>query len=654
MLKGIIKSYSATIIAIFLAAISAGITLHYNKILGAVELVIVFVLLVYGYLRIYRNFRRLSQQVSALNASMRLNEKEQSQFERYPFAVALCDRLGNVVWYNKKYEQVIIEQCGFDQPDIVDCLDISDIFSIESLPFCVDADIKGTYFTVMPVRHDEELMALYFVEDTALKCFRMSYLKTRPVALMINIDSLEHTEDTYSHIDFSTIYAEINKIISSWLDANHCVFRRYSDERYFALTEYENFSKMTSKRFELLDSVRNYRFDGQESGITLSVGVGMEPTIRECENSARQALDMARGRGGDQVAIKKDDNFEFFGGIGSKKDKRGKVKSRTVAAALCETIEKSDNVLLMGHSFSDFDAIGSCIGLCSVCDSLGVRANVVVNRDTTLAMPLIELCEQNGMKGLFVDIEAGISLITDNTLLIITDIMRPGNVESKEILDLVKNVVIIDHHRMAVDKIMNPVLLFHEPYASSACEMVVELIQYAPSKPKLLPMQAEALMAGIILDTKNFSFRVGVRTFEAAAFLRDRKSDTVRVKKLFDLTEEEKLVVNKIVLSANICDNYAIAFADSQISDIRKLSSLAADDMLEIKGVEATFVLYPHGNGIAVSARSLGTINVQLIMEKLGGGGHQSMAGAQLKDVTKEQAMEQLSQAIQYYFSSEV
>ncbi len=654
MLKGVLKSYSATIVAIFIAAVSAGITLHYNTVLGAVELVIVFVLLVYGYLRIFRNFRRLSQQVSALNASMRLDENERKQFESYPFAVVLCDRSGNVVWYNHKYNELVIEKCDFDQPDIMDCLDVSNLFETENLPYSVDADIKGTYFTVMPVRHDEELMALYFVEDTQLKCFRMAYMKTRPVALMINIDSLEHTEDTYSHIDFSTIYAEINKIISSWLDANHCVFRRYSDERYFALTEYDNFSKMTAKRFDLLDLVRNYRYDGQDSGITLSVGIGMEPTVRECENSARQALDMARGRGGDQVAIKKDDNFEFFGGIGAKKDKRGKIKSRTVAAALCEIIEKSDHVLLMGHSFSDFDAIGSCIGLTAICESVGVKANIVVNFETTLAMPLIELCEQNGMKGLFVNTEAGMSLITDNTLLIVSDIMRPNNVESRELLDVVKSVVVIDHHRMAVDKIADPVLLFHEPYASSSSEMVVELIQYAPSKPKLLPIQAESLMAGIILDTKNFSFRVGVRTFEAAAFLREKKTDTVRVKKLFALTEEEKSIVNKILLSAKICDNYAVAFAENKDSDIRKLSSCAADEMLDIKGVEASFVVYPQGSGMAVSARSLGTINVQLIMEKLGGGGHQSMAGAQLKDTTAQQAMEQLSQAIQYYFNSEV
>ncbi len=652
-LKGLLKSYLVTIVAIFAAIATAGITLRYNFVLGAVELVFALGLLIFGYFRIFRGFSKLSHQVSALNASLRLDDSTCNSVNSFPLPIALCNNDGNVVWYNELYDKVIVEQCGFVQPDIGDCLPFDALLSAD-MPLFIDADIKGFFFTVYPVRTSDGLIALYFVDDSELKNFRMEYLRTRPVAMMINLDSLDNTEDSYSHIDFSTIHAEIDRIISAWLASNKCVFRRYSDGRYFALTEYENFSKMSELRFDLLDLVRSYRYDGQDSGITLSIGVGMESTLRESENSARQALDMARGRGGDQVAIKTDESFDFIGGITSKKEKRGKIKSRSIAATISELIEKSDNVLLMGHSFSDFDAIGSCIGLSALCASVGIRANVVVNPETTLAQPLIDICKQDGMEGLFIDEEAALSLVTDNTLLIIVDILRPNNVESRALLDCIKNVAIVDHHRMAVDKIQSPLLLFHDPYASSAAEMVTELIQYSPSKPKLTPVQAEALMAGIILDTKNFTFRVGVRTFEAAAFLRDRKTDTVRVKKLFALSEEEKLVVNRIALSAKICDNYAVAYTDIQAADIRKLSSQAADDLLEIKGVEASFVAYQHGTGVAVSARSLGSINVQLIMERLGGGGHQSMAGAQLKDVTPQQAMEQLSDAIKHYFYTEV
>ncbi len=635
------------------ALVTAGITLYYNTALGIIELILVLLLLVFGYLRHFRGFRELSHQVSALNETLKLEDFGEDHQKSFPFPLALCNQQGNVVWYNALYDKIIVEQCGFEQPDIGDCLQF-ELLTEGEMPVSLDADIRGHFFTVFPVRTQDGLFALYFVNDSELKNFRMAYLRTRPVAIMINIDSLDNTEDTYSHIDYSTIHAEIDRIISAWLSSNACVYRRYSDGRYFALTEYDNFQRISEKRFELLDTVRSYRFDGQDSGITLSIGVGMEPTFRESENSARQALDMARGRGGDQVAIKTDDSFEFIGGITAKKDKRGKIRSRSIASALCELIEKSDNVLLMGHSFSDFDAVGSCVGLAALCDSLGVRVHVIINNETTLSQPLIDLCEQNGMKGLFIDEEIGVALINENTLLIVTDILRPNNVESRTILDNVKNIAVIDHHRMAVDKIESPVLLFHDPYASSSAEMVTELIQYAPSKPKLTPIQAEALMAGIILDTKNFTFRVGVRTFEAAAFLRERKTDTIRVKKLFALTEEEKLIVNKVVLSAKICDNYAVAFTDMRVSDIRKLSSKAADDLLEIKDVEASFVVYQQAKGISISARSLGSINVQLIMEKLGGGGHQSMAGAQLRNVTPQEAMEKLSEAIKHYFHFDI
>jgi len=653
LIKGLLKSYLVTAVAMFAALVTAGITLYYNTVLGIIELILVLLLLVIGYLRVFRGFRKLSQQVSALNETLKLEDQGEAPENAFPFPLALCNQQGNVVWYNSLYDKIIVEQCGFEQPDIGDCLAFEQLTEGE-LPLSLDADIRGNFFTVFPIRTPDGMFALYFVDDSELKNFRIAYLRTRPVAFMINIDSLDNTEDTYSHIDFSTIHAEIDRIISAWLAANGCVYRRYSDGRYFALTEYDNFQKISEKRFELLDTVRAYRFDGQDSGLTLSIGVGMEPSFRESENSARQALDMARGRGGDQVAIKTDDSFEFIGGITSKKDKRGKIRSRSIASALCELIEKADNVLLMGHSFSDFDAVGSCIGLSAMCSVLGVKANIVINEETTLAQPLIDLCEQNGMKGLFVDEEVGVALINENTLLIVADILRPNNVESRVILENVKNIAVIDHHRMAVDKIESPVLLFHDPYASSCAEMVTELIQYAPAKPKLTPVQAESLMAGIILDTKNFTFRVGVRTFEAAAFLRERKTDTVRVKKLFALSEEEKLIVNKIALSAKICENYAVAFTDSRSADIRKLSSQAADDLLEIKGVEASFVVYLQANGVAISARSLGSINVQLIMEKLGGGGHQSMAGAQLRDATPQQAMEKLSDAIKHYFHSEI
>lgn len=652
-LKGIFKSYRVTVAALFVAAVTAGITFRYNIPLACVELAAVCILLLLGYFHIFRKFRQLHTQVDALNDILTFDKRDNEKIEGFPMPVALCSSDGEILWFNNAFESVLIDECALTEDNMNEYLQFS-LLTQELLPQSLEADVNGNFFTVYPQKLDGEVYVLYFAQDTALKNFRNAYLKSRPAVLLINIDSLDNTEDTYSHIDYSTIHADIDRIISAWLASNHCVFRRYSDGRYFALTEYENLEHMAEKRFDLLDLVRNYRYEGQDSGITLSVGIGREPTFGTCENSARQALDMARGRGGDQVAIKVGDSFEFFGGISARKEKRGKIKSRTVATALCEMIEKADQVLLMGHAFSDFDCVGSQIGVAAIAAACGIKTAIVVNDETTLAGPLIENCKHDGLGGLFISREEALARLTENTLLVVTDILRPNNVESKELLNNAAKIAVIDHHRMPVDRIEQPALLFHDPNASSASEMVTELIQYAPCKPKLSPVQAEALLAGIILDTKNFSMRVGVRTFEAAAFLRDRKSDTVRVKKLFAYSEEENLTVNKIVLSAKICDSYAVAFTDHQAADMRKLCSQAADDLLDIKGVEASFVAYKQGNGVGISARSLGSVNVHLIMEKLGGGGHQSMAGAQLRDTAPKDAMLMLSRAIQEYFSTNV
>lgn len=650
VLKGTIKSNAVTIAALFLAAVAAGVTVFYEPVLAFIELAVIVILASVGCFRILSQFNRLKGNVTLLNQTLQVGDEANSANE-FPLSLALCNAKGEIVWYNSLFDENIIQTCDFEYMQMNECMDFEQICKAEKNAFA-EADIHGHYFSVWSAKLQDDLFALYFVEDTNLKNFRNAYLKTRPAVLLINIDSLENTEDTYSHIDYSAISSDIDRLISSWLGKYNCVFRRYSDGRYFVLTEYENLDKMIAARFDLLDVVRNYRYEGNDSSITLSVGIGREESFRACERSARSALDMARGRGGDQVAIKIGDNYEFFGGLSAKKDKRGKVKSRSVAAALSEIIEKSDNCIIMGHAASDFDCIGAAVGIAALCSSLNVPSNIVLNRNTTLAMQQVENCEKNGMLGAFISPEEALTKVSDNTLLVITDILRASNVDAPALLDKTKNVVLIDHHRMAVDRISNPTLLFHEPFASSACEMVTELIQYAPSKPKLSTAQAEALMAGIILDTKNFSFRVGVRTFEAAAFLRDRKTDTVRVKKMFAYSEEENLLVNRIVQSAKIHNTCAIAYTDIQNESIRKLCSQAADNMLDIKGVDASFVAYRQNDAIGISARSLGYVNVQLIMETLGGGGHQSMAGAQLRDKTPQEAMQMLADAIQQYFNT--
>ncbi|MBQ6117876.1 MAG: DHH family phosphoesterase, partial [Clostridia bacterium] len=556
-----------------------------------------------------------------------------------------AENSGNIIWFNTAFDAVAADFPEARCAGIAEYIGSRFDFADES-GAAFEVAGASRFYTVYPSRVDENAVVFYFVDDTALKLIRAEFSVTRPVVLLINIDSLEQTEDNLAHADFYSLISDVDRLITGWLVSHNCVFRKYSDGKFIAVTECRNLDEMMAKNFNLLDTVRGYRHESGEVDITLSVGVGKEENFAMCEASARQALDMARGRGGDQVAVKVGDSYEFFGGITNRKEKRGKVKSRIVAAALNDYIENASAVFIMGHAYSDFDCLGAAVGVAAIARACGKPAYVIVNRKTTLAMPLVKMIEDAGAPVSFLAPEKAADIVTDNALLVITDTMRKNLVEAPALLSRELRTVIIDHHRMTVDHIENAALLFHEPYASSACEMVTELVQYAPSKPKLKQAEAQALLSGILLDTKDFSLRVGVRTFEAAAFLRDRKTDTVAVKKLFAGSIEENVSVSKIMAAATFYKNYCIAVAPEEVPDMRLICSKAADELLNIENVDASFVVYENSGSVSISARSFGKINVQLIMEALGGGGHQSMAACQLADVSTGEAAEKLREAI--------
>ena len=351
---------------------------------------------------------------------------------------------------------------------------------------------------------------------------------------------------------------------------------------------------------------------------------------------------MALGRGGDQVAIKQGDSYEFFGGMSKGVEKRDKVRTRVIASTLSDHIKDSDYVFIMGHQFSDLDSVGASVGMWSAVTKGQERpASVVINREQSLAASLIESIDKSGNGGMFITPAQAENMLTDHSLLIIVDTHSPSFVESSSLYQKSKRVVVIDHHRMMVNHIEGAVVFYHEPYASSASEMVTELTQYL-GENALNRLEAEALLAGIMLDTKNFVLKTGVRTFEAAAYLRRKGADTVEVKRLFSDSIDTYKAKYQMVSGAEIFNSCAIASADENCADIRVASAQAADELLGIQGVNASFVMYPAGGGINISARSLGSVNVQVIMEALGGGGHQTMAGAQLSDVTMEEAREKL------------
>ena len=644
-----IKTNPFTVIFVCVATVLCGVTFIYSKTVALAELAVVLGAAIAAVVWFSDSVERKKAYLRRIEGALAQSGESYDRLATFPFPAVLTDNGGNILWFNTAFDAV-----NADFPESV-CTDIKeyvggryDFSAGGSAPFETAGASRA--YTVFPARLDEGSVVFYFVDDTALKQIRTEFNITRPVVLLINIDSLEQTEDNLAHADYYSLLSDIDRIITRWLVSHHCVFRKYSDGKFVAVTECRHLDGMTAKNFDLLDAVRNYRHDAGDVDLTLSVGVGKEENFALCEASARQALDMARGRGGDQVAVKVGDSYEFFGGITNRKEKRGKVKSRIVAAALNDYIENASAVYIMGHAYSDFDCLGAAVGVAAIARSCGKPAHIVINRKTSLATPLIKMIEDAGAHSIsFVSAERAADAVTENALLVITDTMRKTLVEAPALLSKGLRTVIIDHHRMTVDHIENAALLFHEPYASSACEMVTELVQYAPSKPKLTQAEAQALLSGILLDTKNFSLRVGVRTFEAAAFLRDRKTDTVAVKKLFAGSIEENVNVSKIVAAAKFYKNYCISVAPFEAPDLRLICSKAADELLNIENVDASFVIYNNSGVVNISARSFGKINVQLIMEALGGGGHQSMAACQLPDTAPEEAAEKLKEAINAY-----
>ena len=465
--------------------------------------------------------------------------------------------------------------------------------------------------------------------------------------MLINIDSVEDALGDLRESQQSDILSEVEQLVENWLENYSCIYRKVNNSRFIVISDNENLMKMKEDKFSLLSKVRSYTYNEKVSGLTVSMGVGTGETLPECEKIARQSLDMAMGRGGDQVAIKTDKNdYEFFGGVAKGIEKRTKVRTRMVASAISDSISSCSNVLVMGHRFADLDALGSSVGVAMISKALHKDAKIVMNTKTTLAMPLAKHLSSNGMENLIIEPEEVESYLNADTLLVIVDTHRKSFLEYPELFDLVQKVIVIDHHRKTVDHINKAVIFYHEPYASSASEMVTELIQYVPFDVKIPQVCAEALMSGITLDTKNFVMKTGVRTFEAAAYLRSLGADTVAVKQLFANSMQTQKAKSEVVKSAAMYNECAIGVVDFQVDDVRIVASQAADELLNIDGVRASFVLFKTENVINISARSYGEINVQIIMEKLGGGGHHTMAAAQLTDETFDNALTLLKNAI--------
>ena len=495
-----------------------------------------------------------------------------------------------------------------------------------------------TYRVFGGVSHPEggrsALATTYWMDVTDTEEMRRTLELTRPVVAILMVDNYEDLMKATPEGKRSAVRAMLEEKLSQWSAGSEGMMLRYDRDRYLFVFEEKSFSDFAAKRFDVLDAVREV-VAGEGVAATLSIGVGRDADSFEALfKNASVALEMALSRGGDQAVVKDKLNFEFYGGRSKATEKRTKVKSRVMANALAELIDEAKQVYVMGHSYADMDALGAAAGVCAIVRKRGKKCRIVIDTENNAAHPMLRRLQAlPEYQGAFLSGDDAFLRVQPETLLVVVDTNRPGSVESEPLLDACNRVAVIDHHRRGSSYIDKMALNYHEPYASSASELVTELLQYLIEPGDLLKAESEALLAGIVLDTKNFTNRTGGRTFEAAAYLRRAGADTADVQRMFQSDLQSMISRYDIIRRAELYHgDIAIAALDQECD--RVIAAKAADEMLTLQGVRASFVLYRKDDGIYISARSLGEINVQVLVETLGGGGNSTTAGGQCSGMT--------------------
>ena len=579
-----------------------------------------------------------------------------------PMATFLLDS-GRMVWGN----QAFFTACGFDRPRLD--LHIRQLapgfrgdWLLEGKKRCPDlVEAGGRLYQVSgaQIRQSRENPAgamgiTYWIDVTDHEDIKREYAASRPVVMLLLLDNYDEMLKGGTERAKADIRNAFEDKLSQWVEKKRGFWRRYERDRYVFVCERRAFDLLREEKFSILDETHTIV---NTSGIhaTVSIGVGIDgPSLEDDYNFASLGVEMALSRGGDQAVIRDRMNFEFIGGRETEVETRTKVKSRVVANALGSFIRDASVTYVMGHRYPDMDALGAAAAVCCIARSYGRRARIVMSDKPNACQAMLsELKKLPEYEDVFVTPQEAMLQANTRSLLVVVDTSRPEQVEDEALLQTIRRLAVVDHHRRAATYIENADLAFYEPYASSACELMTELLQELVDQSKILRMEAEAMLAGIVTDTKNFTMRTGERTFDAAAYLRRAGADPVSVKRLlqndYSSTVEKYSIMERAELWAgNIC----VAAVDWTVD--RVTAAQAADELLNISGVEASAVLYPTGEGdVYISARSIGSLNVQVLLEKLGGGGNMSAAGAQLRGVTPEEALDALRRAVGEYLGQE-
>lgn len=638
------------IIAVFLAVI-----FNYNKPVGIIGLFVYVILIIYNLRDSHTRDDEISKILEDITTNIDIAGK--STLSKIPLPLAIVDNRGEILWANSYFVGITSNKIfGQNINILIEDFDSNKIIN-KKINCYNKVTINNEYFDVLinPVEVNSEkqvknyIILLYFINKTQYYNIYNIYNDEKPIIALIEVDNYDEVLKSTGEEDRPILIAEIEKHINAFSASVDGLIKKYDDNKYIMIFENRHLDALVEKKFDILDDLRNIYF-GNRIPATLSIGIGKNGNaLGKTSDFAAAAKDLALGRGGDQVVIKDGDKLFFYGGKTKEVEKRTKVKARVVAHAISELIDQSSEVIIMGHESPDIDCIGSCLGMYRGCTERGKPAHILLNRSNdSIEKLLIKLREVGEYNGIFIDNEEASERTINNPLLIIMDVHRKSFVEFPELLDMVNNIIVVDHHRKSADFIDNAVISYIEPYASSTCELTTEIIQYLTEKPKLLEIEAQALMAGIYVDTKNFTFKTGVRTFEAAGFLKRLGADSVEVRKLFSDDFDTYVERSKLVSNAVIENGIAIAVHKGKVKNTLIIPQ-AADELLKINGIEASFVIAEVGSDVVISGRSLGSINVQLILESIGGGGHMTIAGAKLVNTSIADGLSMLKESIYKY-----
>ena len=628
--------------------------------LSVAEGVIILILIVYSL--IMRRTKRKTLMRYIESVTYDAESAKNNTLQNFPLPMAVFRPADSqLIWANQNFFDI----CGIRKPAVEMCIvDEIPAFSarwlMEGNTQCPELlehngrkyQIHGNLVRTNPNGDSGNFMGItYWVDVTDYEAIREEYFDSRPMIGVFVIDNYDEMIRGLSDRKRNELRDAIEDKLLQWCDGKNGFFRRYDRDRYLFVFEERYLEEMRADKFSsLLDSVHSVV---SPTGIhaTVSVGIGRDGGgLEENYNFAELGIEMALSRGGDQAVVKNRVTFEFFGGRGSEIETRTKVKSRVMANAFSQLIGDSSKVYVMGHKYSDLDSVGAAVGVCCIARKLNTPCRIVIDQTKTAANPLLEkISKLPEYSKAFLTPQEAILHADSHTLLVVVDTNRPDQVENQELLESCTRVAVIDHHRRAAEYIANATMSFHEPYASSAGELVAELLEEIVEQPDILRAEAEALLAGMMLDTKNFTIRTGERTFEAAAFLRRAGADTSEVKKLLQSDMAHTVAKYRILQNAKIYRS-GIAIAVQEQPQDRVVAAQAADELLNIAGVDTSIVVYPMEGGVFMSARSIGDVNVQILMEKLGGGGNRASAAVQLKTVELPEAVRQLRAAIDDYF----